>query len=396
MRYRKRIFPVILVLFFLMIACQFFSIKIVAQPIIVTATAHFTPIVKPTQITRYAIQPPPFPLIQLAWFSKPPSGVSSLDFIANNFNFFILTKLDETERDYLRAYGKGIDPLQYILSEGIENPGSCSAQPYHNQVADEVGDFCNISQQYPGWFLLDRFGQRIIMGNTVTMDPGNQGWQTYFMNWIRQSHENLGWNGVFLDNVGVSLNIITKQSNGPVSYVDDASYQSAVEGFLKFLYTNYFQPQKLLLMANIISLDDPKVFLRYLNFLDGAMIEAFAVDWQNGYLSIDEWEQQMEMFTQAQSMGKWVILVAQGKHLDLNRQQFSFASYLLINKGKATFRYAHSAAYNEIWFYDNYGVNLGLPLGPRYQEGNFWRRDFANGFVLVDPQNHTSQIELNK
>jgi len=370
-----------------MTACQFFGFKIVAQPAIPTATA---------QIIHYAIPPAPFPLIQLAWFYKPPSSMSSLDFIANNFDFFILTKADEVKRDSLRAFGKGIDPLQYILFDGIEDPGSCFAQPFHNQVADGVGDFCNISQNNPDWFLLDRFRQRIIFDKTSIMDPGNTGWQTYFLNWIQQSHETLGWNGVFLDNVEASLNVITRQSNGPASYVDDSSYQSAIEGFLKFLYTNYFQPQNRLLMANIIEVEDPKVWLRYLQYLDGAMIEAFAVDWHAGYISVDEWEQQMEMTAQAQSMGKWVILVAQGDHLDLNRQQFSFASYLLVNEGKVTFRYTHGTAYDEIWFYDNYGVNLGIPLGPRYQEGNFWRRDFSNGYVLVDPKNHVSRIESNK
>ncbi len=104
----------------------------------------------------------------------------------------------------------------------------------------------------------------------------------------------------------------------------------------------------------------------------------------------------MEMAARAQAMGKWVILVAQGEQQDLTRQQFAFASYLLVNEGKATFRYTHQTVYDEIWFYANYGIDLGSPLGPRYQDGEFWRRDFANGYVLVNPQDHSSRIELIK
>jgi hypothetical protein len=49
-----------------------------------------------------------------------------------------------------------------------------------------------------------------------------------------------------------------------------------------------------------------------------------------------------------------------------------------------------------IWFYDNYRIDLGQPLGPRYQEGKIWRRDFANGSVLIDPKKHTATITQNR
>jgi hypothetical protein len=345
------------------------------------------------RVTRYSSPMKPITNVQLAWFYKPPKNQAALDFIARNYQFFILTKIDETERDFIRSFGK--DALQYILFNGIENPGSCSLPPMHNQVADAIGDYCSIDQQHPDWFMLDRFGNRILIGGDPMMDPANPGWQAYFLNWVRQSHQLFGWNGVFLDNVEASLNKITRQRSSPVLYPDDVLFQNAVEGFLKYLYTNYFKPQNQPLMANIIEVKDAEVWLRYLNYLDGAMLEAFAVDWSSGYLTVEEWQAQLQMVIAAQQMGKQVILVAQGNNLDFNREQFAFASYLLVNEGKAFFRYSNDLAYDQIWNYDNYAVNLGAPLGPCYQEGGSWQRDFSNGVVKVNPGKHSAIISIN-
>ena len=93
-------------------------------------------------------------------------------------------------------------------------------------------------------------------------------------------------------------------------------------------------------------------------------------------------------------MGKIILLVSRGDKDDYELQQFSFASYLLINQGNAYFRYAHGSDYNEVWLYDNYEYNLGDPLGPRYRDGDAWKRDFTNGSVMVNPLSHDVEINL--
>jgi hypothetical protein len=90
-----------------------------------------------------------------------------------------------------------------------------------------------------------------------------------------------------------------------------------------------------------------------------------------------------------------MILVAPGSQADANRQNFAFASYLLISNGKAAFRYSNSDIYREVWLYNNYQVDLGTPLGPRYQSGSLWRRDFTKGFVTVDPISHAATISTS-
>jgi hypothetical protein len=67
---------------------------------------------------------------------------------------------------------------------------------------------------------------------------------------------------------------------------------------------------------------------------------------------------------------------------------------LLINNGQAFFRYAEGSKYREVWLYDNYSYNLGEPLGPRYKDGDAWKRDFTNGSVMVNPKTHEVEISL--
>ena len=46
-------------------------------------------------------------------------------------------------------------------------------------------------------------------------------------------------------------------------------------------------------------------------------------------------------------------------------------------------------------FWSGYDVRLGAPLGPRYQSGGVWRRDFAAGTVLVnEPGASTKTVAL--
>jgi hypothetical protein len=259
-----------------------------------------------------------------------------------------------------------------------------------------VGDYCLIVAKHPDWFLRD------ALGNIVTnkdgyqlMDPANVGWREFWLSRAKMSQEKLGWRGVFLDNVEASLD--KRIQNGAVlkNYLDNSSYQAAVEDYLKYLYTNYFQPNKVPLYGNIISLNDPVVWTRYLKYLDGAMIENFAVGW-DGYKSQSDWETDLVLAESAQAMGKGVILVSQGTIIDLDRQAFSLASYLLVSNGRAYFRYTNDQNYEQSWLNENYHTRLGYPLGPRYKDGSQWVRDFENGRVTVNPKTHQSSIDLNQ
>lgn len=337
-----------------------------------------------------------FKTVQLAWFYKPPTN-RDLASLARSFSWFTLTHLDEPTRDALRARGVTQPFWQYVRFDAIHNPGTCTRQPYRNQVAFKPGDYCALLREHPDWFLRDARGaalERYDGAQYVMMDPAQAGWRAYWLQRAQQLQEAYAWDGIFLDNVEGSRDKLLRRGFKPLAYPDDASYQAAVEGFLKTIATNYARPQQRPVFANLIEVNDPAIWFRYLQYLDGAMDEAFAVDFQDGYLSVAEWEQDLQLAEQTQALDKQIILVSQGKRTDQARQQFALASYLLVNAGRAWFRYTDSQSYEEIWLYRNYELDLGAPLGVRYQAGPGWRRDFTKGSVFVDPAKHSATLTI--
>jgi len=339
----------------------------------------------------------PNEIINLAHFYKPPSN-SDAATMASNFNTIVLTGGDESFRDQLSADGFGSAVPQYFRSDGIQDPGNCTSSPANNQFAYKAGDFCNISQNHPDWFLLDTNGNRMRTSptsNYYRMDYGSAGWRDFVITRILEIQQQRGWSGLFLDNLEAGLSEIQRDGITPAKYPDNASYQAAVSGFLNHLYVNYSQAYNRPLVANIIARPDDAVWYNYIQNLSGAMQERWAVGWSSTeYVTASKWQSDLALAENTQSRGKFIILVAQGDKADTNRQNFAFGSYLLISNGKAAFRYGNDDAYSQAWLYNNYNVQLGSPLGARYQSGTFWRRDFTNGYVLVDPVNHTATISV--
>jgi hypothetical protein len=382
--------------FIFLIICCLLLAGCATQP--ATEPTSSTPNPAPSDPAPATSTPPAAPPLR-AWFYKPPEN-GDLALIASEFDFFIMSKGDEPERDALLALGAKKPILQYIRFEAIMDPGDCTRRPWQNNAAFLPGDFCRISSEHPDWFLLDQDGQRILDTygdeNFWMMDPGNPGWRAFFLERVKQTQEaDPNWGGVFLDNVEITLARREQDQKIPSAYPDEASYQAAVQGFLKYLYSGYFQPNGRLLFANLVARRDDADWTQYLTYLDGVMHEGWAIDWPNGYRSAKTWEKHMLLAEQTQAMGKFIVLVSQGTQDNLELQKFAYASYLLINQGRAAFRYANSQFYNEAWFYDNYTLQLGQPLGARYPQGEAWRRDFSHGFVLVNPQTHEVQIHVN-
>lgn len=340
------------------------------------------------------VVPPDNKNVKLAWFYKPPVDGNTAS-ISTNYANFTLTRMDESTRDALKNAGVTSPFLEYLRFDEIQDPGSCTAQPLHNQVAMYIGDFCNILTQHPDWFLRDSSGS-IINNNDgyFLMDPMNTGWRNFWLDRARTISEQYGWDGIFLDNVEASLDKRIRNGAVPAQYPDNASYQFAVTDFLKFLYTSYFQPTGKPVSANIIEVKDSATFSNYMQYLDGAMVEAFAAGWHDNYISASSWEAQMSRIESSLSLGKKMILITQGSQTNNSLENFSLASYLLVSRENAYFRFTNYNYYNQNWLYNNYNVQLGNPLGARYKVGDSWIRDFELGQVSVNPVANTASIIL--
>ncbi|NCT22377.1 hypothetical protein GW781_14645, partial [bacterium] len=244
--------------------------------------------------------------------------------------------------------------------------------------------------------LRDNDGNEIRDGKNVFMDPGNAGYREFWLERAKELQEGYHWDGVFIDNVEANLNKFRRLGQMPANYASDESYQKEIEAFLSYISTQYFKPHQRPVYGNIVEHKDEEVWLRYLNHLDGVMIEDFAVDYNGRYYFEASWEKQIFMSMEAEAMGKALILVSQGSVDNMDRARFSFVSYLLVNNGLASFRYTDSDHYEEVWLYENYFNNLGSPTGSLYKWHEGWRRDFTNGYVFLEPSTHTSEINITK
>jgi len=98
-----------------------------------------------------------------------------------------------------------------------------------------------------------------------------------------------------------------------------------------------------------------------------------------------------------------------GNHLNYRQVRYGLGSSLLMDGIYFSFDYGF-ASHSQIWWYDEYNVNLGAPVSPPqlvasngavsvkvgpYQP-QVWRRDFQNGIALVNSTNAARTINLGE
>lgn len=85
------------------------------------------------------------------------------------------------------------------------------------------------------------------------------------------------------------------------------------------------------------------------------------------------------------AIGKAVVIA--DYHMDF--QLYSLACYYLVQNGRDFWGIGDQLPTN--WPPNLYRTDLGIAKGPRYQTAGLWRRDFANGFVIVNEPGAVSQ-----
>jgi hypothetical protein len=312
-----------------------------------------------------------------------------------HYSFFILTKNDEWMRDELLAVNENLEIPEYILFNSIYKNEGCADAPWQNQIAFHQDDFCWIITEHPDWFLKSDDGKIIVDGDSVYIDPLADGWVDFFIERLHEAQTIFGWDGLFLDNLDGSLKRFSSKGVNVGMYPDDKSYTDAAIGFLESLSENYINPTGIHLYANMTYIDfSNDVWREYLQYLDGFMLEDWAVNWSDGYQKPGEWIAKINMVDESAKMGKKVFLVSQGNQSDNAHQTFAYASYLLVARENVYFRYTDALAYNEVWDFDNYSEKLGSPTCDYYLKDSVYIREFTNGRVVVDPKSEVAMITV--
>ena len=390
-----------------------------------TATSTLTPTPTATHTPTPVVGGTATSPVNLSWFFRPPTDGTSVQTMASAYASAILTHGDEAYRDQLRAAGLRGPILQYLMANEAAGPprtggvgalrtsqDACSRSLeiayLLNTVTGIAGDFCTALHPVEANFVHNSVGERLYatlawQESTGTktayiyaMNPAAPGWQAYLAQRARENLVALGFDGLFLDNLDTSLHRLHHQeanSTGAVQeYASETSYRTATTGLLSAVREQVGGT----IWANTVGAYElPSDEDGYLPYLDGVMREYFVDLWNGSYASPTVWEVQLQQAEKLSSQGKAFLGVAQGPRADTSRMRFGVASYLLIADARAFIRYADASAYHQAWLYGEYQARLGSPTTARYQAGGLWRRDFACGFVTVDPASRASTIAVD-
>ncbi len=254
------------------------------------------------------------------------------------------------------------------------------------------------------WWLKNRKGEKVAWwpGNplfNITSLGGKVNGQTFaemFTEFINK--EILAqpyWDGVFLDNIWSDLSFMS-------SFNIDANNDGRSDD-LKILNEQWEEGMTNLLQTLQKSLGKNKILVgnggeKFNKYLNGVFFEHFP---QRGWVST------MKNYSFILQNGKSPTLGIlnsnvnnSGRQDDYRRMRYGLASALLFD-GFFSFDNG-DASHNEIWWYDEYEVFLGKPLGSarnilknnRILAEGVWRRDFENGVVLLNSTNQKRKVFL--
>ncbi len=315
-------------------------------------------------------------------------------------------------------YGDKIDFIKKV------NPSIkvlCYKYPGVNRdwEAHGCGNYQWIDENHPEWFLLDRYGGRVIDPfnekhanlRVYLMDWGNDGWKQYAADHMLKSMSDAGWDGVFLDEI--HLRVEERWApNGVKGYEDDGKFKEAISDFLGYVYGKFQKEERLLILNSCECIEEEGCWASRLKVSDGLLDEGFVnvYGWGSDiWRSKEEWEMQVSDMELTAREDKLYLAIAHNRGMNEKDMLYNLASFLMgINNDKAFFYNAgpmmFSAGccgrfidgYREDYsvFKDIYNVTLGRPLSGRYERCGVWQRDYSNGKVVVNPDSRPHPISL--
>jgi len=198
-----------------------------------------------------------------------------------------------------------------------------------------------------------------------------------------------GYDGVFLDNVGVRY---------PYGYGIGGWVSAVPEGLTE---RKWWDDSILMLRAikeavgdklvvfNQVRGYNPEVSLEFVAETDGAMDETWLSD---GNFKPQQWREDVSLVQRLNKLNTYTLPIAQGASEQAAKALF--ASYLLAKDGEhAYFAYGPYNFTQWKWF-AFYDVDLGDALGDYTHEGNVYSRRYERGMVLVNIADSPATVTL--
>jgi hypothetical protein len=329
-----------------------------------------------------------------------------LSYLAQNSDLLIMHESLAGAISHLRQVNPDIKLFLYKFS-GLTNDSS---------IGHSAAGFDFVHNSHKEWFLLDRSGIMLTDQysdfsriHSFFMDPGSQGWRQFSVESYLASSS--GWDGVFLDVVELEINQIS--DNGMLEYKGDMDYQSALKAYLYYAHSLFSSANKIFLIngASLINQDPYYVdgegyWQEFLNLTDGGLEEAFANKYSFSGRPVwqpkERWLNQLDALDYAGKNKKVYIAFSHNRNLNKNDSFYSYCSYLLAANEYSYFydiavpKYRIASIRASIDFdYSMYALDLGRPLGSRYEHDSLWLRKYESGLVVVNPDDSIASLKTN-
>lgn len=296
----------------------------------------------------------------------------------------------------LRELNPSIKILAYITSQEIMNgipPGAM-----RKKLASGIKD---------DWYLYDTnrskmsFWSGTSMLNLTSSCPTYDGYKfnKYLAHFVANEILSSGlWDGVFYDNAWQDVNWFTK-GRADINLDGQAEDGRVVDDQWRAGYRFLFNETRRIIDSKYVIVGNTGPgHKHYREELNGVMLETFPeFGWKYG----------MEVFDYHSNGGpkpRFTIINSNthntGNRADYREMRYGLASALLHN---GYFSFDHGTNdHTQTWWYDEYGVKLGDPLGlvfstdnkSKYDESTVWQREFSNGIALVNPSSQIRSVDL--
>ena len=324
-------------------------------------------------------------------------------------------KMIKNHVDKLRSYNSNFIVVNYKLALGqsaVNNNGDSIRYIYGNNW---VTNWWWVTQQ-TNWFILTQGTQQrllqpdwfwYLMDVSGRVNNVANGWKEHWLSTCIDEIGSTGADGVFADSFDGSL------LNTDMNYPQLTPYDARLDGpnLLSFWppHLNVFASY----VKNGLDNHNPKYYflpnfggmittwdtIDYARYTHGGMVEGFA-QWSAGnYFALGDWKLQMNRTLGITNRGKILLLEPNTAANNFSNRMYLMGCYFLV-KGEKTFITMLGTGGLNLEWYPEYTINLGAYQGnvPTNIDQLFnaswgvYRRDYANGFVLVNPTNNPVTI----
>lgn len=255
------------------------------------------------------------------------------------------------------------------------------------------------------WWLTDKEGKIVepwplMSAINITRDD----WREFNLNYLESTYKiDAKWDGVFFDMVDSYASYYQPQGldidNDGRNDSDNKINTAWRNGMTKFLSESRTEwPNKII----VINGNDWGAYQRPIN---GRMFESWPTPWEGQGTWADSMKPYLKSLPVANQSPQ--IYILNGAYDPVDRRdvyaqmRFGLASTLL-GDGYWSFD-AGEGSHHELWWFDEYNVDLGEALGQAYNlldptsaeiKAGLWRRDFTNGLVMVNSTTRAQSVNL--